>query len=83
MLTWKEAHVVKNPLAKAGGAHSTAGKGRSPGEGNGSPLWEIPWREEPGGYSPWGHKQSDTTEQLNIWGRAYGNSLHLLFLETF
>ena len=23
----------------------------------------IPWREEPGGlYSPWGHKESDTTE---------------------
>ena len=22
--------------------------------------WEIPWTEEPGGYSPWGHKESDT-----------------------
>ena len=20
----------------------------------------IPWTEEPGGYSPWGHKESDT-----------------------
>ena len=29
-------------------------------------AWRIPWREEPGGlhYSPWGHKESDTTEQL-------------------
>ena len=25
-------------------------------------VWRIPWTEEPGGYSPWGHKESDTTE---------------------
>ena len=25
---------------------------------------QSPWTEEPGGYSPWGHKESDTTEQL-------------------
>ena len=25
--------------------------------------WIIPWTEEPG-CSPWGHKESDTTEQL-------------------
>ena len=24
----------------------------------------IPWAEKPGGYSPWCHKKSDTTEQL-------------------
>ena len=23
-------------------------------------AWKIPWTEEPGGYSPWGHKESDT-----------------------
>ena len=28
-------------------------------------AWEIPWTEEPGGYSPWGHKESDMTEQLS------------------
>ena len=29
-------------------------------------AWEIPWTEEPAaGNSPWGHKQLDTTEQLN------------------
>ena len=29
-------------------------------------AWKIPWTEEPGGlYSPWGHKESDTTEPLN------------------
>ena len=26
----------------------------------------IPWTPEPGGYSPWGHKESDTTEQLTL-----------------
>ena len=25
-------------------------------------AWRIPWREEPVGCSPWGHKGSDTTE---------------------
>ena len=29
-------------------------------------AWEIPWTEEPGGlYSPWGHKELDTTKQLS------------------
>ena len=28
-------------------------------------AWEIPWTEKPGGYSPWGHKELDMTEQLN------------------
>ena len=43
---------------------------RSPGEEKGYPLqysWlENPWTEEPGSYSPWGHKESesDTTERL-------------------
>ena len=29
-------------------------------------VWKIPWTKEPGGlcYSPWGRKESDTTEQL-------------------
>ena len=28
-------------------------------------AWKIPWTEESGGlYSPWGPKESDTTEQL-------------------
>ena len=25
-------------------------------------AWRIPWTEDPGGYSPWGHKESDTAE---------------------
>ena len=31
-------------------------------------AWRIPQTEEPGGlYSPWGHKELDTTEQLNTF----------------
>ena len=26
-------------------------------------AWRIPWAEEPGSYSLWGHKKSDTTEK--------------------
>ena len=25
-------------------------------------AWRIPWREELVGYSPWGRRESDTTE---------------------
>ena len=26
-------------------------------------AWRVPWTEEPGGgYSPWGHKESGSTE---------------------
>ena len=28
-------------------------------------AWKIPWTEEPG-YSPWGLKESDMTEQLSL-----------------
>ena len=27
-------------------------------------AWRTPWTEEPGGYGPWGCKESDTTERL-------------------
>ena len=29
-------------------------------------AWEMPWTEEPDGYSPWGCKESDTTERLTL-----------------
>ena len=54
-----------------GDLSSIPGSGRSPGEGNGNPL-QYYW---PGkshgqrslvGYSPWGRKESDTTEQLHF-----------------
>ena len=45
----------------------TLGSGRYLGEGNGYSsilAWRIPWTEEPGGYSPWGHKELAITVQL-------------------
>ena len=29
-------------------------------------AWNVPWTEEPDGYSPQGCKKSDTTEQLSM-----------------
>ena len=29
-------------------------------------AWRIPWTEEAGGYSPWGHKESDMTKWLTL-----------------
>ena len=55
-------------LAYAEHLGSIPGLGRSSGEGNGKPLqysaWKISWRESMVGYSPWGRKESDTTERL-------------------
>ena len=43
----------------------TPGLGRSPGEGKGYPS-SIVAGEFHGMYSPWGFKESDTTEQLSL-----------------
>ena len=46
------------------------GSGRSPGEGNGNPLQysclENPMDRGAWWATPWGRKESDTTEQLNF-----------------
>ena len=43
-------------------------------------AWKIPWTEEPGGYSPWGHKESDTTERLTLsLSRSFPFTLFSLF----
>ena len=65
--------MVKNPSANAGDLRDASlipGSGRSLGEENGNLLQysclENPMdREALAGYSPWGHKESDTTEPLN------------------
>ena len=31
-------------------------------------YWRIPWTEEPGGYSPQGHKESDTRVPVDARG---------------
>ena len=40
-------------------------------------AWEIPWTEEPGGFSPRGRKESDTTDatttnRCTLFKRAHG-----------
>ena len=69
--------VVKNLPAKAGDPRDTGsipGSERSPGEGNVSPLqyYCLEKSMDRGAwwaYSPWGHKESDTTEQLSAHKR--------------
>ena len=62
--------MVKNPPANAGDIRDMGlipGSGRSPGEGNGSPLqYFCLEQEEPRGYSSWGHKESETTEVTEL-----------------
>ena len=41
-------------------------------------AWRIPWTEEPGGCSLWGHKESDRTERLSP-----AHMLYLLFGTKF
>ena len=47
---------------------------RSPGEGNGYPLQYSSL----GNYSPWGCKESDTTEQLSTHAYVYVWLLHFV-----
>ena len=63
--------VVNNLPVNAGDAGSISGLGRSHGGRNGNPL-QYSYLENPHGqgslvgHSPWGCKESDTTERLNI-----------------
>ena len=48
--TWVQSLNWEDPLEKGKATHSSILD------------WRIPWTEEPGRlYSPWGHKESDTT----------------------
>ena len=53
----------EDPLEKERAAHSSIH------------AWRIQWTEEPGGYSPWSHKELYTTEGLTL-------SLHLHLLTS-
>ena len=61
----------KESACGAGDKGSIPGSGRSPGKGNGNPL-QYPCLENPmdrGVWrttSPWGRKESDTTERLSL-----------------
>ena len=48
--TWVQSLGGEDPLEKAMVAHCSV------------LAWRIPWTEEPGGYSPWGRKESNMTE---------------------
>ena len=59
----------KESTCHAGDLGLILGLGRSPGEGNGYPLWYFGLENSKDrgacvGYSPWSHKDSDMTEQL-------------------
>ena len=63
--------VSKEFACSAGDPNLIPGSGRSAGEGNGNPLQysclENPMdRRSPVVYSPWGRKESDTTERFHF-----------------
>ena len=66
MRGFPHSSLGKSSACNAGDLGSIPGSGRSPGEGNGNPL-QYSCLQNPmdRGYSPWGHKGSDTTLQLN------------------
>ena len=55
----------KESTCNAGGLGLIPGLGRSPGEGKGYPV-QYSGLENSGLYSPWGHKELDTTERLSL-----------------
>ena len=65
--TWatQVPQVVKNPPANARDVRDAGlipGSGRSPGEGNGNPLWNSCLERRLAVYSPWGCQELDMTE---------------------
>ena len=64
--------MVKDLPANAGDSGSIPGSGRSPGGVHGNALQYSCLENSSQGqrnlasYSPWGHKDSDTTEQLSM-----------------
>ena len=48
--TWVRSLGREDPLEKEMAMHSSTS------------AWKIPWTEEPGSYSLWGRKESDTNE---------------------
>ena len=66
----------KKNASNAGDSDLIPGLGRSSREGNGNPLQysclKNPYEERSlAGYSPWGHKELDTTERLSTFTLRY------------
>ena len=53
--TWVQSLSKEDPLEKGMATHSSI------------LAWEMPRTEELAGYSPGGHKESDTTEQPRVF----------------
>ena len=51
--TWVQSLGWEDPLEKGMATHSS------------TLAWKIPWKRNLVGYSPWGHKESGTTERLH------------------
>ena len=64
MRGFPHSSVGKESACNAGDLGLIPGLGRSPGEGKGYPFSILAWRIPL--YSPWGHKESDTTEHLSL-----------------
>ena len=82
------AQIVKNLTAcNVGDLGSVPGLGRSPGGGHGNSLWcsclENPHRQRSlVGYSPWGRKESDTTESLSTMQYMQNSASGSVICET-
>ena len=79
------ALLVKNPPANARDTRDVGSipeLGRSSGEGKGCPL-EYSGLENYQLYSPWGHKESDMTEQLSTHTVHCSEEAMWLASETF
>ena len=69
--TWVQSLDWEDPLGKGMATHSSI------------LAWRIPWTEESlVGYSPWGHKQSDTTEQLSLTLTIICQALYVHYLQS-
>ena len=60
--TWVRSLGWEDPLEKGKATHSSI------------LAWGIPWTV----YSPWGHKESDTTDRLSLYFVIYSLSLQAL-----
>ena len=80
----------KESACNAGNLGLIPGSGRSPGKGNGNPLQYSCLEKSHGqrslaDYSPWGHKELDTTEQrsMGIMGPELRGGTPALFFFFF
>ena len=70
--------MSKESTCNTGDLGSIPGSGRSSGGEHGNPLQyscveNLHEQRSLVGYNPWGHKESDTTEQLNNNDKGYTN----------